>query len=1189
MIFAKLADLVVKRHAIVIVIWLILLLCALPFILNMGDVIAYQETDFVDNSYESQQAANIINERFPSDSANSSMVIVILDENLTTAESRDLVLQLQDDIANASGINYLESTTSIYDIYVMALESTIGPLAENMSLAEEQTNQSLQMFYGVPDNYAYSYEMIIANSAQLMGIPENYSLSYEGINQTSAWVFGIPCYYYYNNWLVNGHDNDSAYIATKTYVGMMIAGMDPMYQGLIGGYYEAFAGYWNATLNVTLSIDQAVQTIVAGLTPASNLEEFQFKVMLWTVHGNLTIADFMNPISQSNATYSMLFDSMAPMMTNDTINATLMGMLGVTDGTWKASFSVNPSWNASDRLANVTSQIDVGFKLFVSDMSKSLIQQNMGAFMSDPTVALFINPILNVTYVIWDESINTTPSMPTDARLAACIGPMHENYTDVILGMSALPQEQMALMAQLTVTAGNFGLSNYTDYSVLHNFTLKMIGEQAEITNMTFLQEIFDLGPNASAANISALAWKVVREGTVDAYPISLPAGVTKSFIGQAGDSMLLMVSFSKNSGYMEADGSKPIEDNVPIVRGVTRDTEQDNPGMTIYVTGEVALSADLSHMADNDLQLIEPITISLVLILMGIFFRSVMGPIIPLSSIGLALGVSQAAVFLIGTYVAQVHYIVPIMLIAILFGVGTDYSIFILARYREELLKGAERSDAMRTSITWAGESIATSGATVIISFSAISLSSFSMLTTMGLVLSVAVLIALLIALTLVPSIALMFKGKIFWPLSGEKWIRFREIYLRKRVERRGGYFRKAAKFSTKHAVPIFVAAILISIPATYYYTTGTTSFDFINGMGATESVEGLNAMSDTFGSGLVSPTQIVIVFDENVTHSDGTYNSSYYGTIENMSANILADNGNVIEVDSLSRPNGVYVDYANISSLSPSKQMSLLMEMAGYVGNDNRTVIIKAIYREEALTSLSMDTTRAIRAQLAEPSSDPNLEGAQILVGGESAALVDVDKVTSREFSQMEMFVIIGVFIVLLIVLGSIVLPLFAILSIGLSISWTLATTMFVFGGLLGKPVLWILPIILFVVLMGLGMDYNIFILTRVREETKKSKNHEQAIVEAVDRTGGIITACAVIMAGAFGSIMISNTTMLQEFGFALAFAVLLDAMLVRTYLTPAIMKILGPRLTWFGPKRLRRLDPNDISNERFEDKEF
>jgi len=218
-----------------------------------------------------------------------------------------------------------------------------------------------------------------------------------------------------------------------------------------------------------------------------------------------------------------------------------------------------------------------------------------------------------------------------------------------------------------------------------------------------------------------------------------------------------------------------------------------------------------------------------------------------------------------------------------------------------------------------------------------------------------------------------------------------------------------------------------------------------------------------------------------------------------------------------------------------------------------------------------------------------DPNLEGAQILVGGQSAALVDVDKVTNREFSQMELFVIIGVFIVLLIVLGSVVLPLFAILSILLSISWTLATTMLLFGGLLGKPVLWILPIILFVILMGLGMDYNIFILTRVREETKKNKNHEQAIIEAVDRTGGIITACAVIMAGAFGSIMISNTTMLQEFGFALAFAVLLDAMLVRTYLTPAIMKILGPRLTWFGPKWLKRVNAKEISSEHFEDKEF
>lgn len=193
--------------------------------------------------------------------------------------------------------------------------------------------------------------------------------------------------------------------------------------------------------------------------------------------------------------------------------------------------------------------------------------------------------------------------------------------------------------------------------------------------------------------------------------------------------------------------------------------------------------------------------------------------------------------------------------------------------------------------------------------------------------------------------------------------------------------------------------------------------------------------------------------------------------------------------------------------------------------------------------------------------------------LTGGPSATVLDTSAINNSEFRNMEILVSIGVFVVLLIVLGSVVLPLFSILSILLSISWILAAVFVVFDFVLHKPVLFAVPMFLFLFLIGLGMDYNIFILTRSREEFSKSGKHEEAVVEAVDKTGGVITACALIMAGAFGTMMLSRTAILQEFGFALAFGVLLDAIVVRTYVTPAIIKILGPKWTWWAPGGLQR----------------
>jgi RND superfamily putative drug exporter len=144
--------------------------------------------------------------------------------------------------------------------------------------------------------------------------------------------------------------------------------------------------------------------------------------------------------------------------------------------------------------------------------------------------------------------------------------------------------------------------------------------------------------------------------------------------------------------------------------------------------------------------------------------------------------------------------------------------------------------------------------------------------------------------------------------------------------------------------------------------------------------------------------------------------------------------------------------------------------------------------------------------------------------------------------------------------------------VISILLSISWAFAVTVGVFGYGLGQPILWIIPLILFIMLMGMGMDYNVFILTRIREERHKGRTNHDAIVEALDWTGGIITALAIIMGSAIAMMMISSTMMLKEMGFAIAFAILLDAMVVRTYIVPAMMTILGER-AWWAPGPLQR----------------
>ena len=167
----------------------------------------------------------------------------------------------------------------------------------------------------------------------------------------------------------------------------------------------------------------------------------------------------------------------------------------------------------------------------------------------------------------------------------------------------------------------------------------------------------------------------------------------------------------------------------------------------------------------------------------------------------------------------------------------------------------------------------------------------------------------------------------------------------------------------------------------------------------------------------------------------------------------------------------------------------------------------------------------------------------------------------------------VIAGLFTVLLFVLGSVLIPIRAILTILLSVCWTLALTILVFHVWKGYDIIFILPLALFVMAMGLGMDYDIFIITRIREEVSHGKKDAEAIADATTRTGGIISACGIVMAGAFATLMLNPSPFLQEIGFALAFAILLDSMVVRIYLVPAIMVLAG-KGNWWAPGPLQRV---------------
>lgn len=678
----------------------------------------------------------------------------------------------------------------------------------------------------------------------------------------------------------------------------------------------------------------------------------------------------------------------------------------------------------------------------------------------------------------------------------------------------------------------------------------------------TSLTEYFHQnGDNLTAA--ASAANQTVWNHPLSAYSGFIPSALLSGLISSNHNAMIITISFSRGPGSFGSASSDPILHNVVIIRNtISQLLAIDGGPSQTYVTGDLATTADSSIGSSQDLSRIEPVTVGAILILVGLFFFSVITPIVPLGSIGLALLTAEGGLYLIGRFIVPIQDTATTFLFTIMLGVGTDYAIFLMARYREERVEGHDKLHAVETSVTWSGESIATSATTVIIAFSAMTISTFSLLRSIGASLGFGVLIALLVSLTLIPSIISIAGDRVFWPTSGKRFEKY-AAKARKNRSERPGYFRRAASFSVKRPALVIGLTLLVSLPAIYITLTGATSYDFTAGLTQAESVKGLTVLEQNFGAGQIGPTQVLVQLPTTIfIKGNLTVNSAT--RLETLSQRI-SQLSNVNEVIGPTRPFGT-----PISSTNPTT----LAAVASSIGKDNRTAMLTVLFRDEPFTQNSLNTISQMRSLISNlQSSDPSLAQDTILVGGASASTLDFSNETVGQFNTMRIITIAAIFIVLLVVLGSYPLAFVGILSIGLSITWAYAATLIFFNGVLGSGVLFIIPLILFLLLYGIGMDYNIFILTRIREEAQKGTETRQAVVDAVDRTGGIITALALILAGALGSLLLSSNRLLQGFGFAIGLAVILDAMVVRTYIVPAGMSLLGRR-AWWGPRALRRV---------------
>ena len=363
--------------------------------------------------------------------------------------------------------------------------------------------------------------------------------------------------------------------------------------------------------------------------------------------------------------------------------------------------------------------------------------------------------------------------------------------------------------------------------------------------------------PKLNAANSVQLLGKF-SEKLAARYDGKVTATVVGSYSGEGHTTGVILAALDT------ADKDISLLNETGHFRSLLSDAKAETGlGYETYVTGNSALTYDTMASSEDDVAKVDPISIFLILILLGLFFYALSTAAVPPLGVGVAYGTSLLAMYVIGSFMG-VYYLTQTLVLVTMLGAGCDYGIFIVTRYREELKKGAEHDAALRSAIEWAGESVFTSGLAVIIGFGALAICNFTMVRSMGIVLACGIVLALVVALTLIPSVINILKGKIFWPTKvdtyrgieqgTQKGFYAKLCYISKR------YFDFVARFTRRFAVPIVVAALVICVPTFYVYATTDNSFDMISIEPESESKDGLNAiMNETYG-GTLMPTYVVM-----------------------------------------------------------------------------------------------------------------------------------------------------------------------------------------------------------------------------------------------------------------------------------------------------------------------------------------
>jgi len=654
--------------------------------------------------------------------------------------------------------------------------------------------------------------------------------------------------------------------------------------------------------------------------------------------------------------------------------------------------------------------------------------------------------------------------------------------------------------------------------------------------------------PEAGPASSADLAGVTVRSpGSLELPPNPLtgrPIGPNLLLSDGGQDGQAALVAVHIPADFITVRSDRVVRHIRAVLAGM------DLPGgLEVSVSGSGGFGHDYAAAAKQSHRRTAYVTVTAVIVMLLIVFRSPLAPLVPLAAISLAAMVAMGLLSLgrsAGLHVATAEKIFAFVL---LYGAGVDYSLLLMSRYSEGLAE-SPCSLALPAALRASFPAILASAGTDTIGLLMLSFATFGAFRTAGPAIAIALSVALLASLTLTPALMGIAGGKLFWPSR-------RAVAAGAQPGQAQGrwFWRRLARLVTARPGATLILTLgLLAIPAVgvvrirlVYDTLASVRADRPDGVG--NAAAGVEAIRRHWPPGWIGPAQIIL-------EADHPLDEARWERLARRLSQAVAERRGISEVRSFAAPLGLSAPPAANALARTAGGQTVRSE---YLGGDGRAMRLVVMLEDAPFSPGAMSAARGL-ARIVEAEAAGAGFAGRVYLAGPTAEMLDIESVIGRDFRLIALLVMGVIYLMVVLLLRDGVLSGFMVFSTLVSYAATLGITGWVFQSLLGAAGLdWKVLVFLFVVMVAVGQDYNIFLAARLAEEARRLPPR-RATRKALVHTGPVISSCGLIMAATLGSLAAGELVLMKQLGLALALGMLIDTFVVRPLLLPAFVAATG-----------------------------